>query len=259
LRDSAQHRIIGKEELRVAGKITVMPDPFSVRDFAAHVFTSLVGLPLKDKLTLLLSGVAAIISVVTFCLTYIQRRRENRRALRRSLTDVISELNKVNVAFAKLEIENPHSADDLILNLRRQYSDQRWFFANEAEFVSEKIPKLVTDIDALMIAHAFMTVHDYGRSERFFKLAVSKARNNNTRSVSLRNLAQFYFRKGDARAGRKIFEEALQDTVRESASDLYLFWAREEKQAGCSEESERLTQLAKESASNRGTRTISPT
>jgi hypothetical protein len=72
----------------------------------------------KDQLTLLLSGVAAIISIVTFWLTYIQRRKEDRRALRRSLTDVISELNEVNVAFAKLEIENPHSADDLILNLR---------------------------------------------------------------------------------------------------------------------------------------------
>jgi hypothetical protein len=73
-------------------------------------------LELHDKLSLSLSGAAAIISIVTFCLTYIQRRKEDRRTLRRSLTDTISELNEVNVAFAKLEMENPHSADELISN-----------------------------------------------------------------------------------------------------------------------------------------------
>jgi tetratricopeptide (TPR) repeat protein len=116
------------------------------------------------------------------------------------------------------------------------------------------VPDLLTDIDCLVIAHAFTTAGDYVRAEKFYKWAVERSPNSVIRLNTLRALARFWFQRGNAAKGRKFYEEGLQlelpdiDGVRQHVADTYFLWARVERDAGFDTESLRIQRLAKDAA-----------
>jgi hypothetical protein len=164
----------------------------------------------KDILTLGMSAVAFVFSVMSFGFTFHQRDVENRRATRKSLTDIISELSKVRIAYSQLELDHPNSSDERVISFRRSYYDQRRYLANHGEFLAQEIPHLVTDVDAVILASAFSSIDDYERAERFYMLSIEKSPNNLIRMNNTRTFAVFWFRRGNAARGRVLFEQALQ-------------------------------------------------
>jgi hypothetical protein len=208
----------------------------------------------KDILTLVASGIAILVSLISFYFSFRQRSIEDRRATRKALTDVVAELTKVNIAFAQLAIDYSNSTDERVVAFRRNYNDQRRYLANHGEFLSDQIPELTTDIDCMVIGSAFASHGDYVRAEKFHKMAVDKSPNNVIRMNNLRALASFYFRRGNAPLGRKTYEEALQlevpndDSIRQFTADTYMLWAKRELDSGYENESRRLQVLAKDAA-----------
>jgi tetratricopeptide (TPR) repeat protein len=209
---------------------------------------------LKDFVTVTLSAGAICVSIIAFVFTFRQRGIENLRSIRKALTDVIAELTKVNIAVAQLDLDHPGSRDGRVVSLRRSYNDQRRYLANHGEFLSQEGPGLLTDIDCLVIAHAFTTAGDYIRAEKFYNLGVERSPNNVIRLNTLRGLARFWFQRGNAARGRKLYEEALQldlpdtDSVRQHVADTYFVWARVERDAGFDAESRRVQKLAEDAA-----------
>src|SRR5438093_9575776 len=100
----------------------------------------------KDWLTLGVGLLALAISILTFALTFRQRAIENRRALRKSLTDTIAGLTSISLERAKFDLDNIDSIDDQIMTVRRLHNTQRRYLATHAEFLIGQIPELVTDI-----------------------------------------------------------------------------------------------------------------
>lgn len=79
------------------------------------------GMTTKDVYVLIVSIATLLFSVASFIFTMMQRWNENERSTRKTLTDGISELTKVNLAFAQLEIDHlGKQDDDRIVNFRRQ-------------------------------------------------------------------------------------------------------------------------------------------
>lgn len=209
---------------------------------------------LKDILTVVLSTGALCFSIASFVLTMRQRSVEDRRGIRKSLTESISELTDVQLARLQLDRDSPGDTSESVVTFRRTYNMQRRFLANHCEFLGDQIPELVTDIDCLVIAGAFETSQDYERADRFYLLAVEKAPNAVLKSLSLRSGARYWFNRGNPARGRKSFEEALQlevpdtDAVRQLVSDTYMLWAKAEHDFGFSEQASRIRELARVAA-----------
>jgi len=100
----------------------------------------------KDIIVIVVSACALIASIISFYFTFRQRALEGTRGIRKSLTETVSELSEVSLAFAKLNAENPKPSDRII-GLRRLYNSQRRYLASHAEYLADQIPQLVTDID----------------------------------------------------------------------------------------------------------------
>jgi hypothetical protein len=66
---------------------------------------------LKDILTIGFSALAFILALASFVWTFVQRSSENRRTIRKALTDVIEELSATNIASTQLNIDYPESRD----------------------------------------------------------------------------------------------------------------------------------------------------
>jgi hypothetical protein len=122
--------------------------------------------------------------------------------------------------------------------------------AYHGDFLAQRNPDLVTDIDCLLLAGAFSSFGDYDRAERYHALAVEKSVNNVVRMNNLRALARFWFSRGNAERGRSIYQESIQldkpdtDSIRQIVADTYLIWARLEQENGYEVESNRIKGLA---------------
>jgi tetratricopeptide (TPR) repeat protein len=206
----------------------------------------------------IIAGLAFIFSIVNFFLTYRQRATENRHNTRKALTDVVAELTKVSIAYNQLELEYPQSAQVTIVNLRRNYSNQRRYLANHGEFLATQIPELTSDIDCITIAQAFDATGDFIRAQKFFELALDKSPTAALRMWNLRGIARFWFDQGNAQRGRQAYEEALQlnvpdtDSMRYNKADTYLLWSRIEDEHGYVDEAKRIRALGQQAANRIG-------
>lgn len=214
----------------------------------------------KDIVTIVLAGAAFAFSISSFVLTFRQRTIEDKRNIRKSLTDVVAELSKVNIAFNQLDLDHPNSAKRAIVGFRRNYNTQRRYLANHGEFLAAEIPELTTDVDCIAFGMAFDAVGDNVKAQNFLELAVSKSPTNMLRMWNLRALARFWFGQGNAALGRKTYEESLQlklpdtDAVRDAVADTYFLWAAIEEEHGYMKEAQRNRELAKAAAQRIGNR-----
>jgi tetratricopeptide (TPR) repeat protein len=214
----------------------------------------------KDIFTIALAGAAFAFSIASFVLTFRQRTVEDKRNIRKSLTDVVAELTKVNIAFNQLDLDHPNSTSRPIVNFRRNYNAQRRYLANHGEFLSNQIPELSTDIDYVALAGAFDASGDYVRAQKFYELGVSKSPTDMLRMWNLRALARFWFNQGNATRGRKTYEESLQlqvpdsDAARQAKADTHLIWASLEEEHGYKKEAQSLREGARVAAERIGNR-----
>jgi tetratricopeptide (TPR) repeat protein len=203
-------------------------------------------------------GLAFIFSIASFILTFRQRAIEDRRSTRKALTDVVAELTNVSIAYNNLDLQHPGSVDQAIINLRRNYNNQRRYLANHGEFLATQIPGLTSDIDYVSLAFAFQSGGDYAKAQKFYELAVDKSPNNVLKMWNLRGLARFWFVQGNAALGRKIYQDALQlevpdtDSLRQTVADTYLLWSRLEDEHGYVDEAKRARMLGQQAASRIG-------
>jgi tetratricopeptide (TPR) repeat protein len=203
----------------------------------------------KDIVVIGLSSSALIVSITSFVLTFRQRVLENIRGVRKSLTDVISDLGDVALARAKLDADNP-TVTEQITRLRRLYNSQRRYLANHAEYLAAQIPALVSDIDYSVLAVAFDAIGDYDRAQKHWENCVSASPSAPLLAMNLRGFARFLFFQGNAQLGRKKYHESLEvelpdtDNIRQIRADTYAMWAKTEMDFGYEQEARRLKEQA---------------
>lgn len=203
----------------------------------------------KDILTLSVSAVSLIVAITSFILTFMQRKREDKRSIRTSLTDTMASLGEVNLELAKLKIEYPQISDNIV-NLRRNYNAQRRYLANHAEFLLLQIPDLATDIDHQLLAIAFDSMGDYVRARDHWEKSIETSPAESLRAMNLRGLARFLFYQGNPQLGRQKYDASLQanlpdnDSNRRFRADSYLMWSITERDFGFVEEARRRREQA---------------
>lgn len=128
---------------------------------------------------------------------------------------------------------------------------QRGFLVRQAVFLAEQVPKLVSDIEYMLIARALSNAGDQGESLRYWSKAIAASRTENSKALSVRSFAGFCFVHGNFEEGRRHYEESLKlldgqtDSVRHARGETYLRWGSNEKDAGFLHEAERLFERAR--------------
>lgn len=212
----------------------------------------------KDYLTLIISGLAITISILTFLLTYKQRAMENARAVRKALTDTIAGLVSVALERAKLDSANPSSMEENVVQLRRIYNHQRRYLADHAELLASQFPNLPSDVDFNALAVAWDAIGDADKAKQNWEKCIAKSPSAPLRAMNLRGYAGFLYFQGQSQAGRAKYEESLAvelpdtDNMRRIKSDTYLMWAKTEHDFGSEDEGKRIREQATSAAKRIG-------
>ena len=210
---------------------------------------------LRDVLTVGLSAVSFTLALAAFVMSYRQRAREDKRGIRKSLTDTLIMISQGNYAMAQLRNEAP---TDSVVTFRRQINAQRRYLSNHANFLMEQIPELTEDIDHNMLASAFDASGDAIAARKQWEAAVEKSANETIRAFNLRGFARFLFFQGNPASGREKYEESIRvnlpddDRNRNLRADTYLMWSVTERDGGFIEEARRRREQAIAEASRIG-------
>lgn len=203
----------------------------------------------KDILTISFSAFAIVVALTSLFLNYSQKHFENKRNVRKVLTEAIAELVEVSIARNMLDFDKEMPMA-LLTNLRRLQNSKRRYLANHIEFLIPEIQELVTDIDYNVLAGAFEAIGDFERAQKYWSACVDVSSNPAIRMQNLRGSARFQFALGNSQLGRKKYQESLEtdlpeaDYVRRMRADTFAMWAQVESEYGYLDEAKRLKSQA---------------
>src|SRR5215471_4836692 len=205
-----------------------------------------------DVIRNFLSGLAIVVSLIAIVVTVTN----NRLSRRQSLTTILAELAKVQIAALELQRDDKHQTE-IGMGLRRVYNLQRRFYSQLATRLIGKLPKKhVTDIDYNLLATASNDSTNPVLAEQHWLAAIeNSAENPPYLAMNRRALARFYFVQGRLQNGREHFQYSLDVRLRDDfdglirlRADTYWLWARQEIDAGCPAEAEHLIKEARSEA-----------
>ena len=163
----------------------------------------------KDLLTLGVALLAFLVSTISTTITIVRGRREKQRAIRNEITNVLSQIVATALENAKLyresnEMPTPYyQAVSSILNQRNA------FLLNQAAYLTEQVPDLVTAVEYNTLAAANANSSDLFTAEKFYLQAIAGSKNLAYKSMAMRSYAGFLFPQGRLDAARETFRQAI--------------------------------------------------
>lgn len=140
----------------------------------------------------------------------MQKNKETKRAIRKTLTDTLESISKINIETTKLLTSKENDNDsEVSITLRRIYNSQRRVLIAHADFLILRYDKLATEIDCNILAGAYATIGDQDKAEFFWKKTVDKSISLPIKVMNLRGFGTFLFSHGKEERARKIFNEAI--------------------------------------------------
>lgn len=176
----------------------------------------------KDFFSLGLSALAFIFSIIATFITLRQKKFETERTLRHQLTDAIG---KLNTSFEQSLVLQQEKASSLntpaVVNLLAFYNGQKVFYARQAVYIADQIPRLISDSEYNSIARAFLDVGDDFSALDYYQKAISAATGPLHKATNLRGLGRTLIVMGKMEDGRRAFNEALSLVADSSDSSLW--------------------------------------
>ncbi len=172
-------------------------------------------------------------------MTLVQKNKETKRAIRKTLTDTLESISKINIETTKLKTSKESDTNsETVIALRRYYNSQRRILIAHADFLVMRYDKLATEIDCNILAGAYATIGDQDKAEYFWQKTVDKSISPPIRLMNLRGFGTFLFYNDKDDLGRKFFDEALLLDLTENdenkilRTDTYLMLCDLEKEKG---------------------------
>ncbi len=199
----------------------------------------------KDYILISISISALTLSLISLIVTLVQKNRETNRTIRKTLTDTLEGISKINIETTKLKSskDSDNNAENII-TLRRYYNSQRRILIAHADFLVMRYDKLTTEIDCNILAGAYATIGDQDKAEYFWQKTVDKSISLPIRLMNLRGFGTFLFYNDKEKLGRKFFNQALMLDLTENdenkvlRTDTYLMLCELEKERGNKEQYE---------------------
>src|SRR5262249_34860779 len=153
--------------------------------------------------------------------TYFQRSWETKLALRRQLNDILQKLTDLNTETSKYRalVNTPRGAE-YPPNYLSLVNDQRRFLVRQAAFIVQRVSRMVSPYEYLVIAGAFDGIDDTYEAEAFFEQAVRKAANRIERGIAIRARGRYFFARGHLPEAREQYRAAIE--VFNGTSDYHI-------------------------------------
>lgn len=152
--------------------------------------------PVKDKVALILSVLAFAISIFATITTEHRATDEKRRTIRSQLTEVLGRLTTLQLEGAKIIHE---AKDDVIYRQASgiALSQQNGFLLDQAFYLADQIPSLVTTYEFNTIAAASFASGNVLASEKYHLKAIEVAHSDIYKTQATRMGMQYFsLRKG---------------------------------------------------------------
>jgi len=188
----------------------------------------------KNKITLALSILAFILSVFATMTTERRAFHEKQRTVRTQLTDVLGRLSSLQVENAKLMHEaknDPFYQQSISVAL----AQQNGFLLDQAFYLSDQIPGLVTTYEFNTIASASFNAGNVLATEKYHLKAIKAAHSDLYKAQATRAYASFLFTQRRFVEGRDQFNQALRllkggdNLTRQTNGITYQTWAWNEQ------------------------------
>jgi len=161
----------------------------------------------KDYITISVSILAFLLSLIATTLALRNKKHDDERNLRSLLNDSISKLRTIRIEQAKYRVENEGKKNiDFVAGL---FNYQINSLARLAVYISEQIPRLVTDIEYATIADAFGWTGDQQKARQYWEVSISNSRDKYYEIINRRDYANVLFTFGSVGEGRDQYEKAL--------------------------------------------------
>lgn len=197
----------------------------------------------KDYILISISIGAFTLSLISLIVTLVQKNKETKRSIRKSLTDALEGIVKINIETTKLSTSKPNdNMSEELISLRRNFNTQRRVLIEHACYLVIKYNDMATEIDCSILAGAFATIGDPEKAKFFWQKTIEKSKSNPIKQMNLRGFGRFCFKTDQVELGRKLFNDALSielpegDIAKTQIIDTLLMLADEEKDLGNTKE-----------------------
>ena len=195
----------------------------------------------NETLTLALSGLALAASVVSLRYARSDRaaddtskQRDDERAHRVQLTEVLAELNRLQLEHARLMTPGPGQSPMAAAAQSPLLNQQNALLTGQAVDLVGRVPTLVSGIEYAMLATALANLGDLGQADGFWARSVERTPEPYFNALARRGYAMFLFGTGEVERGRHQFQQSLEsmrgtgDYHSYTAGRTYMMWASAE-------------------------------
>lgn len=163
----------------------------------------------KDILTLGVALLAFLVSAISTVITIVRGRKEKQRAIRNEITNVLSQIVETALESAKLFHECKEKPTDYYRVASSILNQRNNFLLNQAVYLSEQVPNLVTAVEYNTLGHAHVEAGELLLAERYYKKAIDTSRDRFYRAIAQRSYALFLFQQQRFDDARSNFEQAV--------------------------------------------------
>lgn len=190
----------------------------------------------KEYIVIIISATALGISILSLIITLFQKYKENKRTIRKTISDNLESIAKANIEFNKLKSQkdSDFNSEPNIL-IRRNINSQKRAILSNVKFLIDKNSDIATESDYTILAGAFADIGDQSLADQYWKLAIDKSRSPEILIFNLRGYGSFKFRNNDYDNARLLYEQANQVNLTETDEhavikcDTYLMLADHER------------------------------
>jgi tetratricopeptide (TPR) repeat protein len=188
----------------------------------------------KDNIALAVSIMAFVLSLFATVLGELRAKADQQREVRSQLTEVLRGLMSLQVEHAKLVHE---SREDPMYQTagRAALGQQNGFLLDQAVYLADQIPQLVTAYEYNTIAVSSFNAGNPLVAERYYRKAADVAHAPIYKAQAIRSYAAYLFSQRRFAEGREQFEKALRQVrddsnlTHQTNGMTYQLWAWNEK------------------------------
>jgi tetratricopeptide (TPR) repeat protein len=164
---------------------------------------------IKDIITVSLSVLAFLLSGSATIISLIRSKYEKQRAIKKEITETLGRIVSTALDSAKIYRETAQSDPNYFQAVSSILNQQNTFLLNQATYLAEQVPTLMTAVEYNTIASATASAGDLIAADRYYRKAVDASPNAYFRALAMRSYANFLFSQHRFDEARILFTRSV--------------------------------------------------
>jgi tetratricopeptide (TPR) repeat protein len=163
----------------------------------------------KDLVSISISSLAFALSLAATVISLIRGKYVKQRAIKKEIIDTLGKIVSTTIDDVRLFYEMAEKNPAYYQAISSIFSQQNAFLLNQATYLTDQVPHLVTAVEYNTIASATANAGDLITAEKYYKRAIEVSPSNCHRSLATRSYAASLFPQRRFEEGREHFRKAI--------------------------------------------------